>query len=306
MGLMPSTPAKPATLNLQHAWVPYAFLTLPTLLLIGFFLVPMGWALWMSMLDDSHQFLSPTFVGLQNYSALFHSPRFWRVLWNTAWFTVCVVPAMVILPIPVALLLNQALKGMGIFRTLIYLPVVVSLVVTALAWKWLLAPSGLINYGLSFLHIPPLDWLVSPDLAMIAISIMVVWKGLGYYMMMYLASLQSLSPELYEAAEVDGASLWERHWHVSIPHLRPTMALVAIISTIGALKAFTEMYVMTRGGPVGSTETVAYYIYEQAFGNLNLGLASAAGVVLMLIIFALSWVNIQLNYNSAEADAQHA
>ncbi len=285
---------------------PWLYLAIPLLLLGLFFIVPMGMAFYISMLDYGHSIFSPAFIGFKNYTDLLAAPRFWQVALNTALFTLAVVPAMIFVPILVALVVNNQLKGISLFRALIYLPVVVSLVVAGIAWKWLYASDGLINYLLSCLGIPKIQWLVSPDIALYAIGIMVVWKGVGYYMMMYLANLQSISSELYEAAEVDGATLWQKHWHITVPHLRPAMAMVAIISTIGALKVFTEIYVMTRGGPVGSTETFVYYIYDQAFGNLNLGTASAAGFLLMLIVFVLSLINIKYFYLKAEKEALNA
>jgi putative chitobiose transport system permease protein len=203
---------------------------------------------------------------------------------------------MVALPFVLALLVNGKLKGMTLFRSLIYIPVITSIVVVGLTWRWMYADDGLINWFLSLLHLPKVGWLVNPDIALYSIMIVVVWKGLAYYMMMYLAHLQSLSQDLYEAADIDGASLWQKHWHVTLPHLRPTMVMVAIISTIGCLKIFGEVYVMTRGGPVGATKTLVYYIYERAFENLDLGLASAAGIVLMLILLVLSLVEMQLSH----------
>lgn len=285
---------------------PWLYLSVPLGLLLVFFVLPMGMALYISMLDYGHSIFSPQFIGLGNYTTLIQNPHFWQVLWNTALFMLMVVPAMIAVPILVALVVNNQLTGMTLFRALIYLPVVVSLVVAGIAWKWLYAPDGLINYILSLAGIPKINWLISPDIALLAVGLMVVWKGVGYYMMMYLSSLQSISGELYEAAEVDGAGLLTKHWHVTLPHLRPAMAMVAIISTIGALKVFTEIYVMTRGGPVGATETFVYYIYDQAFGNLNLGIASAAGFLLMLITFVLSLVNIKLFYLKAEKEALNA
>lgn len=291
---------------LPRKLIPWLYLGVPLVLLVVFFLVPMGMALYISMLDYEHSIFEPAFIGLENYKALVHSSHFWRVLANTFVFMMGVVPAMIIVPIFVALVVNHRLRGMALFRALIYLPVVVSLVVAGIAWKWLYASDGLINYLLSAMGLPKVQWLVSPDIALFAVALMVVWKGVAYYMMMYLASLQSIAHELYEAAEVDGAGLWQKHWHVTLPHLRPTMAMVAIISTIGALKVFTEIYVMTRGGPVGATETFVYYIYDQAFGNLNLGIASAAGFVLMAIIFVLSLINIRMFYLKAEKEALNA
>lgn len=285
---------------------PWLYLIPPLALLVVFFFVPAGMALYISLLDYGRDIFSPAFVGLENYRTLFQSARFWQILWNTTLFMLAVVPAMVAIPIVIALIVNHSLRGIALLRVLIYLPVVVSVVVAGIAWKWLYASDGLINYGLSLLGIPKINWLVSPDIALLAISLMVVWKGIGYYMMMYLASLQSISKELYEAAEVDGASLFQKHWNVTIPHLRPAMAMVAIISTIGALKVFTEIYVMTRGGPVGATETMVYYIYDQAFGNLNLGIACAVGFVLMAIVLGLSLVHIKFFYLRAEEEALNA
>jgi putative chitobiose transport system permease protein len=275
---------------------PYWYLLLPAVLMLAFFFAPLFMAFQISLLDYSHDLYTPAFVGLRNYQALLHAAPFWSALKNTFLFLLCVVPAMVALPIVLALLVNGKLKGMPLFRSLIYIPVITSIVVVGLTWRWMYADDGLINWFLSLLHLPRVGWLVNPDIALYSIMIVVVWKGLAYYMMMYLAHLQSLSQDLYEAAEIDGASLWQKHWHVTLPHLRPTMVMVAIISTIGCLKIFGEVYVMTRGGPVGATKTLVYYIYERAFENLDLGLASAAGIVLMLILLALSLVEMQLSH----------
>lgn len=289
----------------QAPWTAWAFLALPVLLLVVFFFWPMAAAFWMSLHDYQHDLFQPQFIGLKNYYQLLTNAHFWQVTQNTALLTLMLVPAMVVTPLPVAILLNQSLKGITVFRALIYLPVVMSVVVTGIAWKWLYASDGLINYGLSLLHLPKVDWLISPDVAMWAVALMIIWKGLGYYMMMYLANLQSVATTLYEAAEVDGANTLQKHWHVSLPAIRPTVALVAIVSTIGALKTFTELYVMTRGGPVGATETWVYYIYEQAFSHLNLGTASATGFVLMVVLLILSLIHIQTFYLKAEQEAGH-
>lgn len=273
---------------------PYLYLLLPTLFMIGFFFLPLLMAFGISLSDYSTDIYHPTFVGFDNYAKLAHSAPFWNALQNTFVFLLGVVPAMVVLPIFLALLLNGKLKGISIFRSLIYMPVVISMVVVGIAWRWLYADDGLINWFLSLFHIPKVGWLVSPDIALYSVMIVVVWKGMAYYMMMYLAHLQSLSQDLYEAAEIDGASLWQKHLNVTLPHLRPTMVMVGIISTIGSLKVFTEIYVMTRGGPVNATKTLVYYIYERAFENLDLGIASAAGIVLMLILLAFSMLEMKL------------
>lgn len=274
---------------------PYLYLILPTLFMIGFFFLPLLMAFGVSLSDYSRDIYHPAFVGFANYTKLAHSAPFWNSLQNTFVFLLGVVPAMVVLPIFLALLLNGKLKGIAIFRSLIYIPVVISMVVVGIAWRWLYADDGLINWFLSLFHIPKVGWLVSPDIALYSVMIVVVWKGMAYYMMMYLAHLQSLSQDLYEAAEIDGANLWQKHWNVTLPHLRPTMVMVGIISTIGSLKVFTEIYVMTRGGPVNATKTLVYYIYERAFENLDLGLASAAGIILMLILLVFSILEMKLS-----------
>jgi putative chitobiose transport system permease protein len=274
---------------------PYLYLILPTLFMVGFFFLPLVMAFGISMSDYSHNIYNPAFVGLENYARLTHSAPFWNSLKNTFVFLFGVVPAMVVLPIFLALLVNGKLKGIAVFRSLIYIPVVISMVVVGIAWRWLYADDGLLNWLLSVFHLPKVGWLVSPDIALYSVMIVVVWKGMAYYMMMYLAHLQSLSQDLYEAADIDGANLWQKHWNVTLPHLRPTMVMVGIISTIGSLKVFTEIYVMTRGGPVGATKTLVYYIYERAFENLDLGIASAAGIVLMLILLVFSMLEMKLS-----------
>ncbi|MGE0200336.1 MAG: carbohydrate ABC transporter permease [Candidatus Melainabacteria bacterium] len=274
---------------------PYLFLAVPLVLLLAFFLLPFGMAFGISLMDYSQDIYTPTFAGLANYSRLLHSSVFWQSLTNAALFFLVVLPAMATIPMVMALLVNNKLPGIGVIRSLIYLPVIISLVVAGIAWKWLYAQDGLINYLISLLGFPKVGWLVNPDVALWAVAIVIIWKGLAYYMMMYLANLQSVSQELYEAADIDGAGLLKKHWHISLPHLAPTMTLVCIICTIGILKLFTEIYVMTRGGPVGATRSLVYTIYQYAFERLDLGFASAMGIVLMLILLVLSVIQLRIS-----------
>lgn len=257
-----------------------------------FFGWPLLETLRISMLDYGHDLYQPRFVGGANYWALMQSAAFWQSAQVTLFFTLGVAPAMATLPLALAVLVNHPPRGMGWIRAALYVPVILSMVVVGIAWKWLYASNGLINQGLAAVGLSGVDWLVNPDWALAAVMIVVVWKGLGYYMMMYLAQLQSAPQSLYDAAAIDGAGLWRRHWTVTLPHLRPTMALVVIVSIIGCLKAFTEMYVMTRGGPLGATRPLAYYIYERAFEHLDLGVAAAAGLVLMAVLTLLTLAQI--------------
>ena len=175
---------------------------------------------------------------------------------------------------------------------MLYLPVIVSIVVAAIAFKWLYAGQGILNYLLSLFHIKPIGWLVDTNWALFSVAVVTIWKGIGYYMMIYLASLMSVPQDLYEACDIDGANFLTKHLTVTIPHIMPTIALVSTISTISAMKVFAEIYVMTKGGPLNSTKTIVYYIYERAFENLDLGYASALAVVLLVVVMIFSLINI--------------
>ena len=199
---------------------------------------------------------------------------------------------MAIVPLFLAILINQKIKGITLYKILIYLPVIVSIVVAAIAFKWLYAEQGILNYLLNVLHIHSIGWLTDPKYAIYSVIIVTIWKGIGYYMMIYLAALMSVPNELYEACDIDGANFLTKHLTVTVPHIMPTIALVTTISSISAMKIFAEIYVMTKGGPLNSTKTIVYYIYEKAFENLDLGYASAMAVILLAIVMIFSLVNI--------------
>ncbi len=202
------------------------------------------------------------------------------------------LPPMAILPLLMALLLNGRGALLETARTVLYIPVITSMVVVGLTWKWLYAREGLLNQWLTTLSggfIPAMDWLTSPTVALVAVAVVVVWKGLAYYMMMYLSQLQGIPNDVYEAASLDGANRWQQHWYVTLPYLRPIGAFVLLISTIGTLKLFTEIYVLTNGGPLNATVTWVYFVYQKAFEYLDLGTACAAGLLLMLALGGLSW-----------------
>lgn len=179
-----------------------------------------------------------------------------------------------------------------LYKLLIYFPVIVSIVVAAIAFKWLYAQEGILNYIISLFGITPIGWLTDTKFSLLSVAIVTIWKGIGYYMMIYLAALMSVPQELYEACDVDGAGFWQKHFTVTIPHIMPVIALVTTISSISAMKVFAEIYVMTKGGPLNSSKTIVYYIYERAFENLDLGYASALAVVLLIIVMAFSLINI--------------
>ncbi len=278
--------------NYYKNYVPYLFLLPAGIILIVFFFIPFFDTFILSFKDYSTNIYNPTFVGLQNYINLLKSAEFYKVVLNTFIYLLVAVPFLATIPLLLAIFINQKIRGVTLYKILIYLPVIVSIVVAAIAFKWLYAQDGILNYILQVFHLPKIGWLTDPNFAIYSVILVTIWKGIGYYMMIYLSSLMSAPNELYEASEVDGANFWQKHLTVSIPHLMPTIALVTTISSISALKVFVEIYVMTKGGPLNSTKTIVYYIYERAFESLDLGVASAAAVILLLIVLVFSICNI--------------
>ena len=271
---------------------PYLFLLPALIILAVFFFIPFFQTIGLSFFDYSKSIYNPDFAALKNYAEILHNPVFYKVMINTLIYLVVAVPVLVIFPLFLAVLINQKIRGITLYKILIYLPVIVSIVVAAIAFKWLYAQEGILNYMMQVLHLQPIGWLTDPKFAIYSVIIVTVWKGIGYYMMIYLASLMSVPKELYEACDIDGANFWQKHLTVTVPHLMPTIALVTTISSISAMKIFAEIYVMTKGGPLNSTKTIVYYIYEKAFENLDLGYASAMAVILLVIVMIFSLVNI--------------
>ena len=270
----------------------YLFLLPAGIILLIFFFIPFFQTIQLSFMDYSNDIYKPIFIGFKNYIELINSPLFLKTILNTFYFLILCVPFLVIFPLFLAILINQNIKFKNTYKILIYLPVVVSIVVVAIAFKWLYAPSGLLNFFIEKLGLEPIGWLTNPKVAMVSVALVTIFKGVGYYMMIYLSALMSVPKELYEASDVDGITGFRKHWAITIPHLMPMIALVSTISSISALKVFVEIYVMTRGGPMDSTKTIVYYIYERAFENLDLGLASAGAVILLFIVMGFSMLNI--------------
>lgn len=273
-------------------YIPYLFLLPALVLLTVFFFIPFFQTILLSFYDYSTDIYNPIFNGLNNYKQLFASSEFYTTLFNTFIFLIIVVPVLAIVPLIVAIFINQKIRGINIYKVLIYLPVVVSIVVVAIAFKWLYAQEGILNYFISLFGINPIGWLTDTKFAMFSVALVTIYKGIGYYMMIYLSALIGVPKDLYEAADVDGANEFRKHLTVTIPHLMPIIALVVTISSISALKVFAEIYVMTKGGPLNSTKTIVYYIYERAFENLDLSIAASASVVLLAIILVFSIINI--------------
>ena len=278
-------------LALWRSLIPYLFLA-PALTVLGLTVFwPAIQALYLSFTSYGFDVTQPPlWIGLDNFRELLGDRTFWITVKNTLLYLIGVVPLLAILPLLLAILVNQKLRGMRWFRVAYYTPVVISMVVAGIAWRWLYAENGffnqiLIGLGLTESGIP---WLTSPALAMPSVMVVTIWKGLGYYMVIYLAGLQTIPPDLYEAAAIEGSDGWRKHWDITFPLMRPYIFLVTVISAIAATKVFEEIYIMTQGGPLNSSKTIVYYVYELAFQELELSYACTVGLALFLVILALS------------------
>jgi len=221
-------------------YVPYLFLLPALIILMLFFFIPFFETIVLSFKDFSTDIYNPTWVGLANYTELLKSQEFYQVMGNTFIYLIGAVPILAIVPLFIAILINQKIRGLTLYKVLIYLPVVVSIVVVAIAFKWLYAQQGILNYLADLMGIAPIGWLTDPNVAIYSVILVTIFKGIGYYMMIYLSALMSAPKDLYEAADVDGANIFQKHLNVSIPHLMPTIALVVTISSISALKVLLK------------------------------------------------------------------
>ncbi|MDY7228815.1 carbohydrate ABC transporter permease [Hyalangium rubrum] len=278
----------------SHAgWV---FVTPALFMIAVFFLLPVLAALGLSLTDFDIYALARLdnlrFVGGGNYLRLLQTPLFWKALGNTLFFVLVGVPLSIAVSLMAALLLHSAVaRGKAIFRTALFAPVVTTLVAVAVIWNYLLHTRyGLINDLLGRIGIPPINWLGDPRWAMPAIILFAVWKNFGFNMVIFLAALQSIPEELYEAARIEGATALQQLRFVTLPSLAPTLVLVSILTMAGYFQLFAEPYVMTQGGPLQSTTSVLYFMYEEGFKWWNLGSASAVAFLLFLLMFAVTLV----------------
>jgi multiple sugar transport system permease protein len=282
----------------RAAWV----LAAPALLVIGvFFVLPVAAGLALSLTDFDLYALGDLatlrFVGLQNYLRLLQTPLFWQAFGNTLYFVVVGVPVSIGLSLLAALLLHSRFaRWQGFFRTSLFAPVVTTAVAVAVIWRYLLHTRyGLVNQGLEAIGIAPIDWLGDPHWSMPAIIAFAAWKNFGYNMIILLAALQAVPIELYEAARMDGAGAVRRFTDVTMPMLVPTFVLVGILTVSGYFQLFAEPYVMTQGGPLRSTFSMLYLMYEEGFRWWNLGNASAVAFLLFIVIFAASWLMLRFD-----------
>ncbi len=238
----------------------------------------------------------PKFIGISNYVTMVLDDSFWKTLVNTLYFSFTGIPLSLTLSLIVALLMNRQLAGRVFFRTAFFIPVVSSWVAVGLVWRWLYNPEfGLVNYVLSFVGIQGPEWLVNSTWAMPAVIIVNVWKWLGFNMMLYLAALQGVPEQLYEASRIDGANSWQQFWNITLPMISPTTFFLSVTSIISSFQVFDAIYAMTNGGPEESTKVIMYYLWENGFQFLRMGYAAAMAWTMFLIIFSLTLIQWRLS-----------
>lgn len=282
----------------------------PALFVIGvFFVGPVLAAFALSFTDFDIYALADAstarFVGLRNYVALVENPLFWQALGNTCYFVFVGGPLSVAVSLGAALLVNaKVVRLKPLWRTVFFAPVVTTLVAVAIVWKYLLHTRyGFLNYALGFVGIGPVDWLGDPTWAMPAIILLAVWKNFGYNMVIFLAGLSAIDPQLYEAARIDGAGWWAQFRYVTLPQLAPTFLFVGILTMVGYFQLFAEPYVMTQGGPVRSTVSIVYLMYEEGFIWWNMGFATAVAFALFVIMLAGTLLQLRFQHAGMEGEA---
>ena len=277
-----------------EAGVAYAFLAPALAVSCLFVFGPILLSLPLAFFDLSLLGKEVDFVGADNFTELASDEVFRIALRNTFFYAAGVVPAQTLLSLLLAVAVNQGIPFRGFFRAAFYLPAITSSVVTSVVFLWIYSKSGLLNYVLAGIGIEGPDWIGSPATALPSIMILNVWSTSGYFMIAFLAALQSVPPALYEAAKIDGAGPWARFWHVTVPSLRPTILFVMTLGLIGCFQVFDQIYVMSSGGPVNATTTVSYFIYNAAFKYFRFGYAAAASLVLFVIILSLTLLQQRL------------
>lgn len=276
------------------AWM----MSVPTLIVIAVFtILPFVMAFVYSFTDKQMVSMSaPNFVGVKNYIRLFQDPITYKALFNTFEYTIIVMPLITIFSLLLALLINIKLKGITAFRTIAFSPQVLSTTVVSVAFAFILSPSktGMLNSLLAVFHIPAQTWLKDPKLAMPTIIAMTIWQVVGLNMIYYLSGIQYIPTELYEAADIDGCTAWQKFLNVTIPLLRNTTIFVVISNTIFSLRLFTQVYVLTSGGPRNSTVSLVYLIYSSGFNGMQVGYASALSVIFFLMVLIISVFQVKL------------
>jgi len=278
----------------------FLFIAPVVLLFVVFVLGPLVASFYWSF-TDYNGIHSPRWVGLDNYkNILTNDPRFWKSIRNTILYTVGVIPAGVALSLLLAMAVDQKIKFKNLFCTIYFIPTVTSVIALSVIWKWMFAGDkyGLINHYLIAMGFKPIDWLMSTTWTLPAIMIMSVWAGVGYNMIIFLAGLQTIPGTVYEAADIDGANVWDKFWHITLPLLKPAMVFAVVMGFIASFQVFERIYIMTEsefgiGGVLDSALTVVAYLYDMGFRKFQMGYASALGYIVFAVVFIITLVNIK-------------
>ncbi len=283
----------------QQTVAAYTFLAFPLLIFTGFMLFPVLFIFIIGFFDWNLLIPEKPFIGFENYTELSSDDLFYIALKNTSIYAFGVVPIQTLLALFLAFLMNQKIRGRAALRVAFYVPAITSSVVTSIIFLWIYSKPGLLNYLLSLVGIEGTDWITNPNTALYAIMALNIWTTSGYFMVSFLAGLQSIPASLYEAARIDGANTWQQFWKITVPMVRPITFFVVVLSLIGCFQVFDQIYVMSSGGPVNATTTMSYYIYTSAFKYFRLGYAASVSIVLAMIIWAATY--IQKRYFPPEA-----
>lgn len=291
-------------MNKKFRITPYLFLT-PALLVTAVFIIyPIISVVYYSFTDYDIM-TPPVWIGLKNYANLVHDDTFLLALRNSFIYLIA-TPTLIVLSILTAILVNRKLPGINLFRALYYVPAISGSIAIGITWRMIFDVNGVINGILMWLGAmkEPFQWLAEPALTMPLLITLTVWAGVGYYMMVFLAGLQNIPEELYDAARIDGCNDWQKHWHISVPGLRPQIVFVAVISSLAALKVFDEVYVLTSrtGGILDSGVTMVFYLWRKGFQLSHAGYASAIAIVLLAVTLIFSIFNVRLLERGVEAD----
>lgn len=267
----------------------------PTLIVFSvFILFPILFSFYLSFHEWNMFSGERDFVGLSNYVAMFSDAEFWAVFRHTVVYTIGTVPLNMALALFVAYFLNKRIRGKKFLRAAFFTPVIISSVAAAVIWRWVFDPNlGLLNYTLESIGLPAVNWINDPTAAMAALIIVGVWKTFGINMILFSAGLSGIPQHYYEAAEIDGAGPWSKFWKITVPLLSPTTLFILVLSFIGSFQVFDLVYVLTYGGPLGSTKVLVFYLYEHAFRYFNMGYASAVAYLLFFVLFILTMVQIR-------------
>jgi multiple sugar transport system permease protein len=282
------------SLRRQEGAIAILFL-LPTLIFLTIFLIfPLLYIIYLSFTSGSFTLRGVRWIGFNNYLRLFLAPDFWQVLGNTLYFSVFTVTTSTVIPLFLAVSIESLQQGRSLFRTLYFLPTITSLVAAGLSFRWLFQTEGAINALLHQLGLPVIEWLSSTTWAMPVLIILSSWQQIGFNLVAFLAGLQTIPLNRYEAASLDGADRWQQFWYITIPGLRPTMILAVVTTAIFSLRSFEQVYAVTGGGPLNSTNLLVYYVYDRAFARLDFGYAAAATSLMLLVTAILAYFQLRL------------